>query len=85
MAFNRVCAAVPDLRCQSEGDNEEEKPFGNFSADIESVDLPLGNTLRHLWKRTQFNLQTVIIGEVAAKFCRFWKYIDFEYINYYIF
>lgn len=48
MAFNRVCAAVPDLRCQSEGDNEEEKAFGNFLADIESVDLPPGNTLRYL-------------------------------------
>lgn len=35
MAFNRVFAAVPDLSSPSERDNnEEEKAFGNFSADF---------------------------------------------------
>lgn len=49
MPFNRVCAAAPDLPRQSEGDNnEEEKASGDYSADPESVDLPLGNALRYL-------------------------------------
>lgn len=38
-----MCAAVlPDLPSQSEGDNEKEKAFGIFSADLESVNLSLG-------------------------------------------
>lgn len=49
MPFNRVCAAEPDLPSQGGGDNnEEEKAFGNYSADLESVELPLGNALRYL-------------------------------------
>lgn len=48
MAFNRVCTALLDLPSQSEVDNnEEEKAFGNCFDDLESVDLPLGNTLRY--------------------------------------
>lgn len=47
MACDRVHAALPDPPCQSEEDNkEEEKTFGIFFAELESVDLPLGTTLR---------------------------------------
>lgn len=47
MATKRVHAALPDLPSQSEEENkEEEKAFGNFLVELESVDLPLGTTLR---------------------------------------
>lgn len=47
MASDRVCAALPDPPSQSEEENkEEEKAFGNICAELESVDLPLGTTLR---------------------------------------
>lgn len=47
MASDRVHAALPDPPSQSEEENkEEEKAFGNIFAELESVDLPLGTTLR---------------------------------------
>lgn len=47
MASNRVHAALPDPPGPSEEENkEEEKVFGNIFAELESVDLPLGTTLR---------------------------------------
>ncbi|XP_035467853.1 exocyst complex component 6 isoform X4 [Scophthalmus maximus] len=50
MACDRVHAALPDPPCQSEEDNkEEEKTFGIFFAELESVDLPLGTTLRSIY------------------------------------
>ncbi|KAM7371322.1 hypothetical protein PAMP_010803 [Pampus punctatissimus] len=50
MANDRVHAALPDPPNQSEEDNkEEEKDFGNIFAELESVDLPLGTTLRSIY------------------------------------
>ncbi|XP_042252632.1 exocyst complex component 6 isoform X4 [Thunnus albacares] len=50
MASDRVHAALPDPPNQSEEDNkEEEKAFGNIFAELESVDLPLGTTLRSIY------------------------------------
>lgn len=47
MTSDRVHAALPDPPSQNEEDNkEEEKTFGNIFAELESVDLPLGTTLR---------------------------------------
>ncbi|KAG7506791.1 exocyst complex component 6 isoform X4 [Solea senegalensis] len=47
MARDRVHAALPDPPIQNEEDNNEaEKAFGNVFAELESVDLPLGTTLR---------------------------------------
>uniref|UniRef100_A0A3Q0QVU2 Exocyst complex component n=1 Tax=Amphilophus citrinellus TaxID=61819 RepID=A0A3Q0QVU2_AMPCI len=49
MASNRIHAALPDLPSQSEGENTEQKAFGNIFAELESVDLPLGTTLRSIY------------------------------------
>ncbi|XP_034425885.1 exocyst complex component 6 isoform X3 [Hippoglossus hippoglossus] len=50
MATDRVHAALPDPPSQNEEDNrEEEKVFGNIFAELESVDLPLGTTLRSIY------------------------------------
>ncbi|XP_036936981.1 exocyst complex component 6 isoform X4 [Acanthopagrus latus] len=50
MASDRVHAALPDPPSQSEEENkEEEKAFGNIFAELESVDLPLGTTLRSIY------------------------------------
>ncbi|XP_041671317.1 exocyst complex component 6 isoform X2 [Cheilinus undulatus] len=50
MAGARVHAALPDPPLQSEDENkEEEKAFGNIFAELESVDLPLGTTLRSIY------------------------------------
>ncbi|XP_070707455.1 exocyst complex component 6 isoform X2 [Pempheris klunzingeri] len=50
MASDRVHAALPDPPCQSEEENkEEEKAFENIFAELESVDLPLGTTLRSIY------------------------------------
>ncbi|KAL3051941.1 hypothetical protein OYC64_002047 [Pagothenia borchgrevinki] len=50
MASNRVHAALPDPPSLSEEENkEEEKVFGNIFAELESVDLPLGTTLRSIY------------------------------------
>ncbi|XP_060950650.1 exocyst complex component 6 isoform X1 [Limanda limanda] len=50
MASDRVHAALPDPPSQNEEDNrEEEKVFGNIFAELESVDLPLGTTLRSIY------------------------------------
>lgn len=48
MASDRIYAALPDPPGQSEGEGKEEekKAFGNIFAELESVDLPLGTTLR---------------------------------------
>lgn len=47
MAKDRVFASLPDPPSQSEEENqEEEKAFGSIFAELESVDLPLGTTLR---------------------------------------
>ncbi|XP_061764698.1 exocyst complex component 6 isoform X3 [Nerophis ophidion] len=50
MASKRVHAALPDPPCQRQDDNEaEEKVFGNIFAELESVTLPLGTTLRSIY------------------------------------
>ncbi|XP_054456920.1 exocyst complex component 6 isoform X2 [Anoplopoma fimbria] len=50
MACDRVHAALPDPPSQSEDENkEEEMVFGNFFAELESVELPLGTTLRSIY------------------------------------
>ncbi|XP_056221769.1 exocyst complex component 6 isoform X3 [Seriola aureovittata] len=50
MTSYRVHAALPDPPSQNEEDNkEEEKAFGNIFAELESVDLPLGTTLRSIY------------------------------------
>ncbi|XP_028990175.1 exocyst complex component 6 isoform X2 [Betta splendens] len=50
MANNRVHASLPDPPSQSEEENqEEEKAFGRICAELESVDLPLGTTLRSIY------------------------------------
>lgn len=47
MASDRVHAALPAPPSQSEDENKnEKKTFGNIFAELESVDLPLGTTLR---------------------------------------
>lgn len=47
MASDRVFASLPDPPSQSEEENQgEEKAFGSIFAELESVDLPLGTTLR---------------------------------------
>lgn len=54
MARDRVHAVLPDPPTQSEEENKEEKAFGNIFAELESVDLPLGTTLRYLYKMFLF-------------------------------
>ncbi|XP_051927031.1 exocyst complex component 6 isoform X2 [Hippocampus zosterae] len=50
MHSKRVHAALPDPPYQRRDDNEEEeKVFGNIFAELESVDLPLGTTLRSIY------------------------------------
>ncbi|XP_005471279.1 exocyst complex component 6 isoform X5 [Oreochromis niloticus] len=51
MASDRIYAALPDPPGQSEGEGKEEekKAFGNIFAELESVDLPLGTTLRSIY------------------------------------
>uniref|UniRef100_A0A3B4YXH5 Exocyst complex component n=2 Tax=Stegastes partitus TaxID=144197 RepID=A0A3B4YXH5_9TELE len=50
MASNRVHAALPHPPRQSEEEHkEEEKTFENIFAELESVDLPLGTTLRSIY------------------------------------
>uniref|UniRef100_A0A3Q1DAC2 Exocyst complex component n=1 Tax=Amphiprion ocellaris TaxID=80972 RepID=A0A3Q1DAC2_AMPOC len=50
MASNRVHAALPDPPNQSEEEHKaEQKAFENFFAELESVDLPLGTTLRSIY------------------------------------
>ncbi|XP_028285994.1 exocyst complex component 6 isoform X3 [Parambassis ranga] len=49
MARDRVHAALPDPPSQGEEENKEEKTFGNIFAELESVDLPLGTTLRSVY------------------------------------
>ncbi|KAG8008893.1 Exocyst complex component 6 [Nibea albiflora] len=50
MASDRVHAALPAPPSQSEDENKEEKKtFGNIFAELESVDLPLGTTLRSIY------------------------------------
>ncbi|XP_042363491.1 exocyst complex component 6 isoform X3 [Plectropomus leopardus] len=50
MASDRVHAALPVPPNQSEEENkEEEKTFGNIFAELESVDLPLGTTIRSIY------------------------------------
>nr|XP_029134278.1 exocyst complex component 6 isoform X2 [Labrus bergylta] len=50
MSVDRVHSALPDPPLQSEEENrEEEKAFGNAFAELESVDLPLGTTLRSIY------------------------------------
>lgn len=50
MASDRLHAALPEPPSQSEEDNkEEETVFGNIFAELESVDLPLGTTLRSIY------------------------------------
>lgn len=47
MARDRVHAALPEPPRQNDDNSkEEEKVFGNIFAELESVDLPLGTTLR---------------------------------------
>ena len=47
MAKDRVNAALPDPPSQSEEENkDEEKAYANIFTELESVDLPLGTTLR---------------------------------------
>lgn len=46
MSSDRVHAALPDPPRQPEDNPEEEKAAGNIFAELESVDLPLGTTLR---------------------------------------
>lgn len=63
MDADRVHAALPDPPSQGEEDNkEEEKAFGNTFAELESVDLPLGTTLRYIFNCqnlfSYFNLLT---------------------------
>lgn len=48
MDTQRVHTALPDPPSEdAEGNKEEEKAFQNIFADLESVDLPLGTTLRY--------------------------------------
>ncbi|XP_026206684.1 exocyst complex component 6 isoform X3 [Anabas testudineus] len=50
MASDRVHASLPDPPNQSEEENQEEdKAFGSIFAELESVDLPLGTTLRSIY------------------------------------
>ncbi|XP_047464576.1 exocyst complex component 6 isoform X3 [Mugil cephalus] len=50
MASDRVHAALPNPPSQGEKENkEEENVFGNIFAELESVDLPLGTTLRSIY------------------------------------
>ncbi|XP_019748184.1 exocyst complex component 6 isoform X4 [Hippocampus comes] len=50
MDSKRVHAALPDPPYQRRDNNEEEeKVFGNIFAELESVDLPLGTTLRSIY------------------------------------
>lgn len=46
MDTDRVHAALPDPPRQIEEENVEEKACGNSFAELESVELPLGTTLR---------------------------------------
>ncbi|XP_014869691.1 PREDICTED: exocyst complex component 6 isoform X3 [Poecilia mexicana] len=49
MDSDRVHAALPDPPSQIEEEKVEEKAFGNFFAELESVELPLGTTLRSIY------------------------------------
>ncbi|XP_039894478.1 exocyst complex component 6 isoform X5 [Simochromis diagramma] len=51
MASDRIYAALPEPPRQSEAESKEEekKAFGNIFAELESVDLPLGTTLRSIY------------------------------------
>ncbi|KAM9715385.1 exocyst complex component 6 isoform 5-T5 [Menidia menidia] len=49
MNSDRVHAALPDLPILEEEHKEEEKVFGNIFAELESVDLPLGTTIRSIY------------------------------------
>ncbi|XP_038135168.1 exocyst complex component 6 isoform X7 [Cyprinodon tularosa] len=49
MDTDRVHAALPDPPSHSEDLMLEEKAFGNFFAELESVELPLGTTLRSIY------------------------------------
>ncbi|XP_008312376.2 exocyst complex component 6 isoform X3 [Cynoglossus semilaevis] len=50
MARDRVHAALPEPPRQNDDNSkEEEKVFGNIFAELESVDLPLGTTLRSIY------------------------------------
>ncbi|XP_011486846.2 exocyst complex component 6 isoform X3 [Oryzias latipes] len=50
MDTDRLHAALPEPPSQNEEDNKgEEKIFGNIFAELESVDLPLGTTLRSIY------------------------------------
>nr|XP_033467399.1 exocyst complex component 6 isoform X3 [Epinephelus lanceolatus] len=49
MASDRIHAALPDPPIQNEEENKEDKAFGNIFAELESVDLPLGTTLRSIY------------------------------------
>ncbi|XP_049614886.1 exocyst complex component 6 isoform X1 [Syngnathus scovelli] len=50
MDSKRVHAPLPDLPTQGKNDNEdEEKVLGNIFAELESVDLPLGTTMRSIY------------------------------------
>uniref|UniRef100_A0A3B5RC73 Exocyst complex component n=1 Tax=Xiphophorus maculatus TaxID=8083 RepID=A0A3B5RC73_XIPMA len=49
MDTDRVHAALPDPPSQIEEEKVEEKACGNFFAELESVELPLGTTLRSIY------------------------------------
>ncbi|MEQ2230864.1 hypothetical protein ILYODFUR_033623 [Ilyodon furcidens] len=46
MDTDRVHAVLPEPPSQIEEEKVEEKAIGNFCTELESVDLPLGTTLR---------------------------------------
>ncbi|MEQ2299547.1 Exocyst complex component 6, partial [Ameca splendens] len=49
MDTDRVHAVLPEPPSQIEEEKVEEKAIGNFCAELESVDLPLGTTLRSIY------------------------------------
>lgn len=82
MAINRICAIL-DLTTQSgEDKDKEEMGIGNISAEMESVGLSLGNTLRYLKKNTIYfdHLIWRVKKTGDCKFSRFWKYRNYIYI-----
>lgn len=46
MSSDRVEKPLPDIP-EDDGSRDDEKGFGNVFAELESVDLPLGTTLRY--------------------------------------
>ncbi|XP_064878915.1 exocyst complex component 6-like [Oncorhynchus nerka] len=48
MSSDRVEKPLPDIP-EDDGSRDDEKDFGNVFAELESVDLPLGTTLRSVY------------------------------------